>query len=108
VLWFWRWISSDSFIYWALWFTTPKGYLTSPQLLTLHHNLAGTATHLPSHPIVPPLYIVNPTGLHQANALQLLHANLIAHDICVAAISETWYKSKHYQGITDIHGYKCY
>ena len=56
---------------------------------------------LPPPSVVPSLYLTNPTGLYQANALQLLHSDLLAFDASLAAVCETWFKNKHSAGIID-------
>ena len=67
-----------------------------------HHNPPVAISH------VPPLLLFNHTGLYQPNALEILHADIIAHSISVIIIVETWFKHNHITEITDIAGYTCY
>ena len=68
---------------------------------------ADTPT-LPPPSAIPSIYLTNPTGLYQPNALQVLHSDLIAYKASLAAVCETWYKCKHSTEITDISGYTCF
>ena len=56
----------------------------------------------------PTLYVINPTSLAKPHALQNLHADLIANNIEIAIVSESWFKTSHTNQAVSIPGYHLF
>ena len=56
----------------------------------------------------PTILLLNPTSLAKPHALSMLHADMIAQDVQVAVISETWFKARHSAPLTNIPGYTTF
>ena len=57
---------------------------------------------------LPALYLLNPTSLAKPLALQQLSTDLIAYNIDIAVITETWFKSRHTDQAVPIPGYNIF
>ena len=53
-------------------------------------------------------YLLNPTSLIKAAALQQLTCDLVQFNIAVAIITETWFSSQHPDALLQIDGYHLY
>ena len=56
----------------------------------------------------PSLFLLNPTSLAKAHALQHLLIDLSQYNSQVIIITETWLKKQHSTKMFDINGYLCY
>ena len=53
-------------------------------------------------------YLLNPTSLVKASALQQLSTDLIQFSICIAIITETWFTDAHIDQLVNIDGYTLF
>ena len=56
----------------------------------------------------PTLYLLNPTSLAKPLAVQQLGTDLLAYDIDIAVVTETWFKSQHADNAVAIPGYTLF
>ena len=54
------------------------------------------------------MYALNPTSLAKTLAVQHLHTDLIAYDIDIAVITETWFKNQHAYYAVTLPGYTLF
>ena len=50
-------------------------------------------------------YLLNPTSLAKLNAVQLLHSDLVSHNVDIALISKTWFGDRHTDDSVSMDGF---
>lgn len=56
----------------------------------------------------PVILLINPTSLAKPHALQHLQADILSHDVDIAAVTESWLKSHHLDQNFTVQGYNLY
>ena len=86
-----------------------RGSRTLSNVSRSTHNLLKPARQSDPGSFIPPsIYVINATSIAKPHAINHLHADLIAYDIGIAVITESWLKSHHTDGQFALPGYKLF
>lgn len=80
----------------------------SVRRISLVHLDSRSVGHSVGCSSLPRIFVVNARSLAKNNAVQLLHTDLTALDIDIAAITETWLHKVHSDSSVAINGYALF